>query len=748
MRTIVLILVLGLFATSAQATYKKSTVKQIQTVPADSLLKADSLGYGASSSWILQTSPLDHISGSTQTSDSVEITVLVVVTHHIITYTGHGKTMVVCDTGAARNDPWSHILVRFAGTEARFDAMGYNSVQKGDIITIKGQMSEFPSVSMSSLTQFAPDTNEAIVIVSNDNALPTVPLKKISDFNIGNNPGGKTMFSTGEPWESQEVMFTNVVVTGIVNTSRGTMSFVDQSGNALSTYDWSYHFTIDTTATDRVGNPHDKNYKPYVTGQKIDTLRGFIGTTSGTEANRVYRICPMYPEDAVKGLTLPAVSTHRRYPVIPTQDSTVMVQAKAFQQFGGFLLSSVKLVYKVGDGAWIESTMVAKQASVDSLYNGYIPKQSAGSYVYYFVKATDTSSNVTFLANARPLSQADTAQGLFFYKVLDRAAHPILSISDVQYTPFRTGYTSYLGAVDSVGGIVTADTSSLFLVSGSGSVGTNAWYIQSGNQPWSGIHIGGPDSVLSKIHVGDSVVVKGTLTEFNDVTEVFPVTSARIVSNGNPLPAPVVLSTAIGQVANGDTSAEPYEGMLVRFNGLTVSDVNPTFTEPTEFLVTDGTKPIIVRRDGRNTYSNVLADTALGYTILRVNNKIASLTGIVYYSQNHYKITPRKNADYGTVTGVDMRYTDLLPKEYALMQNFPNPFNPTTTIRFAVPVAGIVSLKVYNVLGQEVATLAQGERAAGTYDAMLDASRLASGLYIYRLSAGTFSQVKKMLLIK
>ena len=748
MRTMILVILVGLFTISAQATYKKSTVKQIQTVSADSLLKLDSLGIGAAGSWTKQTSPLIHISGATQISDSVEITVLVVVPHHVITYTGHGKTMIVADTGSAKNDPWSHILVRFGGTEASFDADGYNSVQKGDIITIKGQMSEFPASNTSSLTQFAPDTNEALVIVSNNNALPTVPHKQISDFNIGNNPGGKTMFSTGEPWESEEVMFTNVVVTGSVNITRGTWAFVDQNGNTMSMYDWSYHFTLDTTATDRVGNLHDKNYKPFVNGQKIDTLRGFIGTASGTESNRAYRLCPIYPEDAVKGLTLPAASTHRRYPVIPTQDSIVMVQAKAFQQFGGFHLSSVKLVYKVGNGAWIESTMVAKQASVDSLYNGYIPKQSVGSYIYYFIKATDDSSNVTLLANARPLSQADTAQGLFFYRVLDRTSSPVLSIRDVQYTPFRAGYTSYLGAVDSVGGIVTADTSSLFLVSGSGSVGTNAWYIQSGNQPWSGIHVGGPDSVLNKIHLGDSVVVKGTLTEFNDVTEVFPVTAARVVSSGNALPSPVVLSTAIGQVANGDTSAEPYEGMLVRFNGLTVSDVNPTFTEPTEFLVTDGSKAIIVRRDGRNTYSNVLSDTALGYTILRLNNKIASLTGIIYYSQNHYKITPRKNADYGTVTGVDVRYTDFLPKEFALMQNFPNPFNPTTTIRFAVPVAGMVSLKVYNVLGQEVATLVQGERPAGTYDAMLDASRLASGLYLYRLTAGTFSQVKKMLLIK
>jgi hypothetical protein len=83
-----------------------------------------------------------------------------------------------------------------------------------------------------------------------------------------------------------------------------------------------------------------------------------------------------------------------------------------------------------------------------------------------------------------------------------------------------------------------------------------------------------------------------------------------------------------------------------------------------------------------------------------------------------------------------------------LEQNFPNPFNPTTTIRFAIPQNEHVTLKVYDLLGREVATLVNEARSAGNHEAFFDASNLASGVYIYRLTAGNFIATKKFTLIK
>jgi hypothetical protein len=86
--------------------------------------------------------------------------------------------------------------------------------------------------------------------------------------------------------------------------------------------------------------------------------------------------------------------------------------------------------------------------------------------------------------------------------------------------------------------------------------------------------------------------------------------------------------------------------------------------------------------------------------------------------------------------------------QYVLYQNYPNPFNPATVIRYSLPVNGSVTLKVYDVIGREVAMLMNQEKLAGTYQIPFDASKLPSGIYFYRLTAGSFTQVKKMLMIK
>ncbi|KAB2921056.1 MAG: T9SS type A sorting domain-containing protein, partial [Bacteroidetes bacterium] len=102
---------------------------------------------------------------------------------------------------------------------------------------------------------------------------------------------------------------------------------------------------------------------------------------------------------------------------------------------------------------------------------------------------------------------------------------------------------------------------------------------------------------------------------------------------------------------------------------------------------------------------------------------------------------------WNSITGVRPA-DEPLPATFALAQNFPNPFNPSTTIRFALPQATEVSLKVYNLLGQEVAVLVQGPKAAGVHAVTFNGAGLASGVYIYRIQAGTFQTVKKMMLVK
>jgi hypothetical protein len=88
------------------------------------------------------------------------------------------------------------------------------------------------------------------------------------------------------------------------------------------------------------------------------------------------------------------------------------------------------------------------------------------------------------------------------------------------------------------------------------------------------------------------------------------------------------------------------------------------------------------------------------------------------------------------------------PNQFQLHQNYPNPFNPNTVISFQLPVGSRVTLKVFDLLGREVATLVNGQRSAGRHEVSFDASRLSSGMYMYRLETGNQIITKKMMLIK
>jgi hypothetical protein len=103
----------------------------------------------------------------------------------------------------------------------------------------------------------------------------------------------------------------------------------------------------------------------------------------------------------------------------------------------------------------------------------------------------------------------------------------------------------------------------------------------------------------------------------------------------------------------------------------------------------------------------------------------------------------------GVATSVEQIHSAEVPSDFRLDQNYPNPFNPTTNIEFRVSRFGFVALRIYDVLGRELATLVNEERPAGVYTVRWDASSLPSGTYLYRLTAeGAVAQTKKMILLK
>lgn len=145
--------------------------------------------------------------------------------------------------------------------------------------------------------------------------------------------------------------------------------------------------------------------------------------------------------------------------------------------------------------------------------------------------------------------------------------------------------------------------------------------------------------------------------------------------------------------------------------------------------------------------------------IAKGQNSVTNASDNIFRSANPegqvMNVTPNANTggyDGAYTIGInfptEVKESRVMPEEFALYQNHPNPFNPATTIKYHLPSNSNVKLEVYDILGHEVAILVDDRQAAGTYTLRFDASKLESGFYLYKLNAGSFVQMKEMLLIK
>jgi hypothetical protein len=135
----------------------------------------------------------------------------------------------------------------------------------------------------------------------------------------------------------------------------------------------------------------------------------------------------------------------------------------------------------------------------------------------------------------------------------------------------------------------------------------------------------------------------------------------------------------------------------------------------------------------------------LGATLELVNPASDNTLGTNWKASLGHGSPGKKNT---VSASVGVKNDSPVPSSYSLAQNYPNPFNPITTIEYHIAQRGFVSLKVHDVLGQEVATLFEGEREPGRYVAAFDGHNHASGVYLYRLTANTFVETKKLILMK
>jgi len=390
--------------------------------------------------------------------------------------------------------------------------------------------------------------------------------------------------------------------------------------------------------------------------------------------------------------------------------------------------------------------------------------------------------------------------------VFEEAAAPepdTVTIYDIQYTTDIGGacYDSpYDGQVVWTKGIVG------FVFPGT----YPDFYMAEGDGPFQGVLVYDTSIVPS---VGDEVLMKCEVDEYYGMTELKNVSDYTILSTGNPIYGPTVISS--GDLAGGCNAAgEQWEGMLVRIENCATTVDDNTYGE---WYVSDGSGDAQLD-DDFYTY-----DTYLG-------EPFDFVQGFVDYSYSEYEILPRDEFDIGAQVAIelasfeaaagdgyvtltwrttaeveahsfniyrndeviatveaageahDYTYVDrqvtngqtytyqlsdvdlsgletihqmvcsvtpnAVPGEYALEQNYPNPFNPSTEIAYSVPAEAHVTLKVYNLLGQEVASLVDEVKEAGRHTINWNAADQASGVYFYSMQTDDFSATKKMVFMK
>lgn len=666
------------------------------------------------------------------------------------------------------NTIWGGIVVRQADTvhNTLFDQL-----DSGTKVRITGTIQEFPDIPSSGLTQINLDTLSQVQILSTVKKRPAPINLTVSVFDSL----GTCRFSTGEKYEGMYVQLKNVTVGDQSGSGqRNIRRLIDAQGNFIYLRDFSNFFSL---------APNGSGWSAWVpppTGAVIDSISGVIinsAYTDGTfNGNPVYPyvLVPIYPNDFHLGNAPPSIGSVSRNPGVPKPADSVQVTATVTDSsLSRSSVTNVQVFYRVNRGAYTPLAC----SNTGNIYFIKIPSKPLGNLVEYFVKATDNNG-------AYRLSPQDTSKSTYFYYV---RSSDTMTIKDVQYTPNNGGFSAYNGYTVTTEGIVTADTSDIpafsFTSAGGSQTSPRRVIIQDPNIAggWSGIWISG--NATDPLVKGQRVRIRGVVTEVNTVTSIAVATSGDIVvvSSGNPLPTPENLSPGIvaDTKVDGDTTAEKWESVLVKFpNPCIISCVNVAsgaactgqlqlpdstfrrnFGEIYVMYQSEGVAARVELQDGHHKYVNGWDPAKANYynpvqppwQLLYQWDGMTGLTGIMFEGFGHYKLVPRRDNDWGSVIAVE--HISEVATSYWLRQNYPNPFNPQTQIVYNIPATSEVTLKVYNLLGQEVRTLVDGLQNKGKYSIPFDGLNLASGIYVYFIDAKSlegisFRDVKKMVLIK
>ncbi len=304
------------------------------------------------------------------------------------------------------------------------------------------------------------------------------------------------------------------------------------------------------------------------------------------------------------------------------------------------------------------------------------------------------------------------------------------TIYDIQYTTEPGDEDLYPSTYDGQEVTFTG------IVTGANYNNNNLFYISDPvGGPWHGVFV--YDFEVGPA-LGDELEVTGTVQEYYGLTEIADCTSIVILSSGNTVPDPIDISTI--DLALAET-AEQYEGCLVRVSNVEVVEAQSQYGE---WYVDDGSYECQI--DDGFFY----LDSVNPPIVIEVGDFFPEIIGCVDYSYDYYGINPRTPEDMGYTETTD----PVIPVQHVSMTNYPNPFNPETTIAFELKESDNVELVIYGINGQKIKTLTKDKRPSGRHIIMWDGTsdqgdKVTSGVYLYKLTTSSgYSSSKKMILLK
>lgn len=595
----------------------------------------------------------------------------------------------------------------------------------GDEIVVCGIVSPFIStangsvqmqVSPNSVTvtgnTFAADApiRQPVVVTTDDihdvvNGLTQIDWDRYTDFNSQFVRLETTTLVQGVPAATgrPDMLFQSVGSQTQLNSGTISLRFRNDRSAGANTYPNPPYNT----------RPADQPFTPPATGvvnvQGFLTYAGYDGPFDYTSpANTNWVVNPFADEDFVIAVAPPIVVVNP-LTVAPTSATAATITATVTAGTAGNTVASVVLNYQIVGGASGQVTMTNTGGDT---YSAQIPAAASGQFVTYTITATD-NQGAAFTTPQRS------------FRVLDG---PITSISLVQTTASGQPGASpfYFGTGNNPGPAVAFNLNAVVQsVFQSGSSFYGILQDDAGLQPWTGVwaFFG---STAPALAVGDRIAItEAAINERFDVTQlqdiVFSVTSA-----GAPYDHKVVTTDLFAGTA-GRPTAEAHEGMLLRFNNVTITNPN---AGNGEWAFTTGAPADALLADD---LAEEISPT------FNVDNLVLGQTrdfqrGAMYFSFGAYKLVPTNLSDVGTATGIANEPGVNLGAA-RIAGAFPNPTTGTARVRFELDRPGAARLALVDALGREVAVLADGTYSADVHDVALDARGLAAGVYVLRLTA-------------